>query len=148
MTAREYDCNNPSDQVTIAKKHKITEAVFNSCLSNYFGAGVTAVSPTVKTWQEMSDMMEGADCTTMRLKLEMDENDTGNNDITITLEPFLETTVNYSIALFKGVKANYDVAKFHFYKGRQETGRYDVVFKAMNNTQEVVFYGDVSNDWP
>ncbi|MBS1772808.1 MAG: hypothetical protein JST82_08105 [Bacteroidetes bacterium] len=148
MATREYDCNNPTDQITIANRHKITQATFNSYLSAFWGAGAASVQPVEKSWDELDGMMSGADCTSMRWRLEMDENDTTNNDINLTVEPMLETVVNYSIAFFKGVRAAYNAETFHFYKGRHETGRYDVVFKAMSNTQEVVFYGDLSSDWP
>lgn len=148
MSKREFDCNNPTDQVTIANMHKITEATFNNGINNFFGAGAASVPPTVKTWQEMSDAMDGQDCMSMQWKLEMDENDTTNNNITLTVEPMTETVVNYSIALFKGVRQAYNAETFEFYKAKHNDNRYDIIFKALNAANELVYCGDLSDIHP
>lgn len=148
MTTKTYDCNNPQDQAAIVANHSISQATFNNYLSNFFGAGATAVEPMSMSWNEMEALIGGADCTTMRLKLEMDENDTANNNIDITLEPLLETTVNYSIALFKGVKLLHDVASFHFFKAKKANNDYDIIFAGVNNNNQNVYLGDLSDLYP
>jgi hypothetical protein len=96
----------------------------------------------------METAMMGQDCTQNRWKLEMDENDTTNNDITLTIEPLLETVVNYSIALFKGVREAYNAEAFHFYKAKHDDNSFDIIFKAVNGTGELVYCGDLAGLYP
>jgi hypothetical protein len=148
---REYDCNSPADQTTIAGLHQISESALNNYISNFFGSGASNIQPTVKQWNELQEAMTGQDCTQMRWKLEMDHSLTSNNEISLIIEPIPdeETIVNYSIALFKGVKEAHNTATaFHFYKGKHDNGDFDIVFKAVNNFGETVYCGDLSNLHP
>jgi hypothetical protein len=148
---REYDCNSPADQTTIAGLHQISESTLNTYVSNFFGAGIANIQPTTKPWSEMEEAMMGQDCTQMRWKLEMNHSLTGDNEISLEIEPVPdeETTVNYSIALFKGVKAAHNsVTAFHFYKAKNSNNDYDIVFRAVNSFNETVYCGDLSNEYP
>lgn len=143
-----YDCNNPDDQVTIADMHQIGADTFNDYLVNFWGAQAAEIEPTTKTWVELSNAMAGQDCSSMQWKLQMDPNDLGNNTITLSIIPSTETIVNYSIALFKGVRKAYNAENFHFYKARHADDRYDIVFKCTDAGGAVVYYGDLSDLHP
>ncbi len=131
-TEARYDCTNPADQQTIANNHKITQAKFNTMVSAFWGTPTPAVASCMKTWNEINDMISDADCTTMRLRFDTDENDTNSNNVDVTLVEMLETTKYYSIPLFKGIKQMMDVQEFHFYKAKNANGQYDIVFKAVS----------------
>lgn len=141
-----YDCTNPSDQLTIAGNHKITEATFNSYVTSFWGTAAPASGPCVKTWDEINSLIDGADCNTMRLRFDTDENDINSNDVEITLVELLETTKYYSIPLFKGIKQMMDASEFHFYKAKNANGDYDIVFKAISGG--TVKFFDLSNLHP
>lgn len=147
-TSRTYDCNNPADQVSVANSHKISEATFNGYISAFWGT--TNPTPTIKTWAQMSSAMAGQDCTQMRWKLQADEYNLTNNNVTLTIEPIPthEVIKNYSFALFKGVKEQYSsVTEFHFFKAKKN-GQPDLIFKAMNNIGQAVYFGDLSDLHP
>lgn len=139
-----YDCTNPSDQLTIAGNHKITEAKFNSMVSAFFGPSTPV--PTVIPWADINNLIAEADCTTSRLRFSMDENDLMSNDIGVELVEMLEVFRYYSIPLFKGIKQMMDVEEFHFYKAKNNANQFDIVFKAISGgTTE---YYDLSNLYP
>lgn len=148
--SKKYNCNNVSDQIAIANQHKISEATFNNGLTNFWGSLASVQEPTVRTWTEMNDAMAGQDCTEMRWKLQMDHNDVDTNAIDLVIEPIPdeETIVNYSIALFKGVKEGYNAAEFHFYKARHDNENYDIIFKAVNSAGTPVYFGDLNGLYP
>lgn len=134
-----YDCTNPSDQLTIAGNHKITEATFNSYVTSFWGTAAPASGPCVKTWDEINDMISGADCMASRLRFDTNEFDMNSNDVIVSLVDMLETTKFYSIPLFKGIKQMLDVEEFHFYKAKNATGQYDIVFKAVSGSSSMHF---------
>ena len=136
-TETRYDCTSPADQLAIANNHKITEAKFNTMVSAFFGASVP--SPTIIDWAEVNGLIENADCTNMRLRFHMDENDVNANNITMELVEMLETYRYYSIPLFKGIKQLMDVQEFHFYKAKNAANQYDIVFKAVSGGSSMHF---------
>lgn len=143
---RKYDCNNPADQLEIANKHEISQSTFEDYHTNFWGTASPLHAPTSITWATINNLIQHANCNTHRLRFEMDENDTSNNDVTVTLVEMLETTVYYSIPLFKGIRQLMNAERFEFFKARNAENEYDIIFKAIG-AGTVKFY-DLSNEYP
>ena len=149
------NCNEPAEQLATAAYHEIDQTVFNTYLSNFWGASARSVIPVTKSWTELSSDMTGKDCATQCWKLEFDQNDTVNNDISfgfqtmVNGEPpaYAAGNAYYPIALFKGIKLDIDAASFEFYKAIDRNDLYTVIFKAIAEDQNTKYY-DLSNDWP
>ncbi len=150
-----FDCNNESDQIAAANQHAVDSTTFNTYLSNFWGT--TAPSPEVKTWTDLSTMMADKDCETECWKLSFNPNDTTNNSITFGFQTLTNGNppsysaglVYYSIAMIKGVKAlDSSVVAFHFFKAKNASNQYDVIFKAVDNIGQPVYFGDLSDLYP
>ena len=149
MDTTKFNCNNPADQVNVANTHKITQATFDNYIANFWGSAVPTA--TIRTWTDMNNAMAPHNCEEMRWKFEADEYNLTNNDIDLNIEPVPthEIIRNYSFALFKGVKALHNnVTEFHFFKAKKGDGSPDIIFKAVNNIGQPVYFGDVSDLYP
>ena len=149
MDTTKFNCNNPADQIAAANNHQISQATFDNYINDFWGSQVP--TPTIRTWNQLNAAMMGQNCDEMRWKLEADEYNLTNNEITLTIVPISthEVIRNYSIALFKGVKALHNsVTEFHFFKAKKEDGSPDIIFKAVNNVGQPVYFGDLSDLHP
>lgn len=149
MDTTKFNCNNPADQVNVANTHKITQATFDNYIANFWGSAIPTA--TVHTWTDMNNAMAPHNCEEMRWKLETDEYNLTSNDVDLTIVPIdtHEVIRNYSFPLFKGVKLLHNnVAEFHFYKAKTTQGAYDIIFKAVDNMGQPVYFGDLAGLHP
>jgi hypothetical protein len=147
-TKQVFDCRNTEDQNQVAIHHRLNDpATFEQYLINFWGR--SNVPSVRKSWEFISISMFFQNCNTRKWAFNADENDTTNNEIEFGFEdiPPHPIVTNYSIALFKGIHNLDDPTDFHFYKAKDNTGRFTVIFKVFCSDGTVKFY-DLSNDFP
>lgn len=145
VKALTYDCSNPNDQIGVARKHIIPLDTYNKYLRNFWGDRQPRAY--AKSWTEIYDLIKNHDCQKDKLKLSADENDHENNNIVFGFETLESYKINYSIALFNGINLLDRPGQFLFYKARNGTGRYDVIFEVISQAGEHRYY-DLSNEEP
>lgn len=141
-----FDCRDTDDQNDTAIHHEIHNSNdFDQYLINFWHT--TNVTSVHKTWEFLSAAMLFQSCDKRKWAFTANENDTNKNEIDFDFEDITGAVTNFSIPLFKGIRNLYPATDFHFYKAKDNTGRFTVIFKVFCSDGTVKFY-DLSNDFP
>lgn len=138
---RNGNCNDEYYQSFLAGIHSIDEWDFKSWTRNFDPAltkGRVYKAGDIAKWIKV-------DCEAFIVDVGFDGDWPGkpgtNQDIEFKVVP--PFTVNYSIALFKGILKLFAPDEFHFFKAEKGKDTYDIIFKALKGGA-TVYIGDLS----
>ncbi len=135
-------CDDEVSWAAIVGRHAITKTEFNLRIINQFGPNP---EPTIK--MNISVLQAtGMDCKTK--SWHYNENARTNSDINLTLDK-IRVDHQYSIQLFRGLNHWLDAVNFEFTIGKDSPrGKRSVIFVALNDQNDAVYYGNISNLHP
>lgn len=137
-----YDCTLPSDQVKIAKAHRIHQDAFFTMISNYDPGQTGTLLNDLENFKAVIE----ADCSKFILEIFIGQDGLHYKPIIGSLAGGAIAPANYfSFALFKGLFLQFgDASDLTFYEGKKTPANGAAIIKIFslkyNNKSETAYY--------